>query len=234
MMKVVGLTLGAAALSLSVLVAAPSTDKQTQKMQKVDLSEMRDGETRTLGKGDTAVTATRKGDIVTITYGDHEGGKKTLQCTLGKDSCYAVTVDGSGRGHMVMVDKSDKGNAGPDRVVIRDGGEDGKGIFVVSDDSDGTPHQVIVDAMHPGMTWVTSDDVDSIPGVNVVRIKEEGATLLECPEGDATLTLKKGEENSGPYFCPKHNVKMEKAAQRVIVKKVVVDTKSKDDKDDAE
>jgi len=233
MIRIAGLTLGAAALSLSVLVAAPAPEKQ--KLQKVDLSEMRDGETRTLGKGDSVVTATRKGDVVTITYGEHDGGKKSIQCTVGKDSCYAMTLDASGKGQMVVVDKSDKDGTQADRVMIQDG-EDGKGIMVVSGDGDGTAHQVIVDAGHPGMTWVTSDDVDSIPGVKVVRIQGEGATLLECPEGDATLTLKKGEENSGPYFCPKHNVKMEKASQKVIMKKVVVDssTKSKDDKEDTE
>jgi hypothetical protein len=50
--------------------------------------------------------------------------------------------------------------------------------------------------------------------------------MLRCPEGDATLTLKKGEENSGPYFCPKHNLKMEPVKGNVIIKKVTVDKTS--------
>jgi hypothetical protein len=234
MSKAFGLTLGAVALSLSVLTAGTPPDKQSQKIQKVDLSELKDGETRSLGKGDSAVTASRKGDVVTITYGEHDGEKKTITCTLGKDSCYAMTLDGADKAHVVVVNKSGKEGTGADRIMIQDDSEDGKGMFVFSDGEGGPDHQVIVDAVHPGMSWTGSADADSLPGVKVIRIHDDAAVMLECPEGDATLTLKKGEENSGPYFCPKHNVKMEKAAGPVIVKKVVVDTKSKDDKDDEE
>jgi hypothetical protein len=234
MSKAFGLTLGAVALSLSVLTAGTTPDKQAQKIQKVDLSELKDGETRSLGKGDSAVTASRKGDVVTITYGEHDGEKKTITCTLGKDSCYAMTLDGADKAHVVVVNKSGKEGTGADRIMIQDDSEDGKGVFVFSDGEGGPDHQVIVDAVHPGMSWTGSADADSLPGVKVIRIHDDAAVMLECPEGDATLTLKKGEENSGPYFCPKHNVKMEKAAGPVIVKKVVVDTKSKDDKDDEE
>jgi hypothetical protein len=234
MNKALGLTLGAAALSLSVLIAGTTADKQTHKIQKVDLSELKDGETRNLGKGDSAISATRKGDVVTITYGERDGEKKTIQCTLGKDSCYAMTVDGAGKTQVVVLNKSGKEGKEPDRIVIQDGDDAGKGMFVFSDGEGGADHQVIVDAVHPGMSWTSSADAESLPGVKVIRIHDEAALMLECPEGDATLTLKKGEENSGPYFCPKHNVKMEKATAPVIMKRVVVDTKSTDDKDDEE
>jgi len=234
MHKALGLTLGAAALSLSVLVAGTTTDKSTQKIQKVDLSEMKDGETRNLGKGDSSVSATRKGDVVTITYGERDGEKKTIKCTLGKDSCYAMTLDGAGKAQVVVLNKSGKSGNEADRIVIQDGDESGKGMFVFSDGESGADHQVIVDALHPGMSWVSSADGDSLPGIKVIRIHDQAAQMLECPEGDATLTLKKGEENSGPYFCPKHNMKMEKATGPVIMKQVVVDTKSKNDKDDEE
>jgi len=234
MNKALGLTLGAAALSLSVLVAGTNSDKPAQKIQKVDLSEMKDGETRNLGKGDSSVSATRKGDVVTITYGERDGEKKTIKCTLGKDSCYAMTLDGAGQANVVVLNKSGKGGKEADRIVIQDGDEAGKGVFVFSDGEGGPDHQVIVDALHPGMSWVSSGDGESLPGVKVIRVGDAAALMLECPEGDATLTLKKGEENSGPYFCPKHNVKMEKTTGPVIMKHVVVDTKSKDDKDDEE
>ena len=227
-----GLTLGAAALSLSVLVAG-TADKPVQKVQKVDLSELKDGETRNLGKGDSAISATRKGDVITITYGEQDGEKKTIQCTVGKDSCYAMTVD-AGKAQVVVLNKPGKEGKEADRIVIQDGDEAGKGMFVFSDGEGGPDHQVIVDAIHSGMSWVSSGDGESLPGVKVIRIHDDAGVMLECPEGDATLTLKKGEENSGPYFCPKHNVKMEKATSPVFMKRVVVDTKSKDDKDDEE
>jgi len=233
MNKAVGLTLGAAALSLSVLVAGTTVEKPGHKAQKVNLSELKDGETRSLGTGDSAMSATRKGDVITITYGEHDGEKRKIKCTLGKDSCYAMTMGADGA-HVVVVNKSGKDGNEPDKIVIQDGDESGKGMFVFTDDEGGADHQVIVDALHPGMSWVSSGDGESIPGVKVIRIHDEAAVMLECPEGDATLTLKKGEENSGPYFCPKHNVKMEKASSPVIMKKVVVDTKSKDDQSDEE
>ena len=233
MKKALGLTLGAAALSLSVLVAGTNADKSVPKVKKVDLSELKDGETRNLGKGDSTISVTRKGDVVTITYGENDGEKKTIKCTVGKDSCYAMTVDGAGKGQVVVLNKPGKEGKDADRIVIQDGDEAGNGMFVFSDDEGGS-HQVIVDAVHPGMSWVSSSDGESLPGVKVMRIHDEAAVMLECPEGDATLTLKKGDENSGPYFCPKHNVKMEKATAPVIMKKIVVDTKTKDGKDDEE
>lgn len=233
MKKTLGLTLGAAALSLSVLVAGTNADKSVPKVKKVDLSELKDGETRNLSKGDSTLSATRKGDVITITYGENDGEKKTVKCTVGKDSCYAMTVDGTGQRQVVVLNKPGKEGKDADRIVIQDGDEAGNGMFVFSGDEGGS-HQVIVDAVHPGMSWVSSGDGESLPGVKVIRIHDEAAVMLECPEGDATLTLKKGDENSGPYFCPKHNVKMEKATAPVIMKKIVVDTKSKDGKDDEE
>ena len=237
MNRLLGLTLGAAALSLSVLAAAPA-EKHVQKVEKVDLSDLRDGETRTLGKGDGTVTATRKGDVVTIAYGGNDGDKKTLKCTVGKDSCYAMTVDGEGKTQMVIVDKSGKGGKEADHIVLeadhivlREGDGEGKGVLVFAPDEDGDASEIVIDADHPDMTWVTADGGNAVAGVKVIRIRDEAVTLLECPEGDATLTLKKGEENSDPYFCPKHNVKMEKAKHPAIVKKVEVKSKSADDEE---
>jgi hypothetical protein len=75
------------------------------------------------------------------------------------------------------------------------------------------------------MSWVTEDQtaVASGAGVHLVRIGEDGGKMLRCPEGDATLTLKKGEEDSGPYFCPKHNLKMEPVKEKVFIKKIELD-----------
>jgi hypothetical protein len=71
-------------------------------------------------------------------------------------------------------------------------------------------------------------------GVKVIKVSHADAVLLECPQGDATLTLKKGEENGGPYFCPKHNVKMEVSKSPAVTKRIVVDSSSKDDSGDEE
>ena len=248
MNRLIGLTLGAAALSLSVLVAGTTADKQMRKFDKVDLSDLRDGETRTLGKGEHAITATRQGDEIAITYGGKGGEKQTIQCTVGKDSCYAMTLDETGKSQVVVVDGSGKNGKELDRIFVSTGDGDARHVMVVSGEGDEGGKFVM--SGHPGMEWTAEDgccgDGDAgccakgedgtcaMSAVKVVKLSHDGGVTLECPEGDATLTLKKGEENSGPYFCPKHNVKMEKAKAPTFMKRIVVDTNSKDDKSDEE
>ena len=238
MKRMLGLTLGIAAISLSVLVAGTSSEKKTQKVEKVDLSDLRDGETRTLGKGDSSMTATRKGDEITIRHGGPGGEKQTIQCTVGKDSCYAMAVEGDGKAQVIIVDKSGKGGKEGEHLFIQEGDPVGEGmmlsgenmmLWVSKDDPAGS--NVVIDATHPGTCCVGADGCDAHAGVKVIKIRDEAATLLECPEGDATLSLKKGEESSGPYFCPRHNVKMEEAKLPTIMKRVEVKVKG-DDKEE--
>jgi len=246
--KLMGLTLGAAALSLSVLVAGTSADQPVKKIDKVDLSELRDGETRTLGRGDSALTATRKGDQITITYAGENGEKKTIKCEVGKESCYAMTLDEAGDSHMVVLNAGGKDAKNSSHLFVSSGDANGKSVVVVSGDANQEGNMIMKDL--PGMTWVgedgcclAADGSDgskehtascAMSGVKVIKVSHEESVVLECPQGDATLTLKKGEENSGPYFCPKHNVKMEKAKSPVFMKRIVVDTGSKDDASEEE
>lgn len=232
MNRMLGLTLGVAALSLSVLTAGTGADRHRtfdQKMEKVDLSDLRDGETRTIGKGETAIVATRKGDQVTMEFSGHDGGKKSVKCEIGKSSCYVMTTDGEGKGQVVVVNKSGDGGKQIEKIVLQEGDGDESKVMVFAGHGDGDP--MIVDALPGGMSWVTSSDGKGAKGVKVIKIQGEGATVLECPEGDATLTLKKGEEKSGPYFCPKHNLKMEAAKLPTFMKKIEVTTDSSDDEE---
>jgi hypothetical protein len=235
MNRILGLTLGIAAMSLSVLVAGTGADRHRQfdqKVEKVDISDLRDGETRTLGKGDKAVTATRKGDQVTLEYGGRDGERKTLQCVVGKDSCYVMTVIGDGKAQVVVVDKSAESGQQFERVMVHEGkGNETKVMVLAAHGAGDEDGDVIVDALPGDMSWVAADGKGAT-GVKVIRIRGEAATILECPEGDATLTLKKGEEKSGPYFCPKHNVKMEAAKLPAILKKVEVKSDSDDEESD--
>src|SRR5262245_31257377 len=216
--RLLGLTMGAAALSLSVLVAAPTASKQ--KLEKVDLSQMKDGETRTLGQGDHVITATRRGDVVTVKFGDEDGEKRNLKCNIDKDSCYAMTTSGDGAEKVIVVNKSGKAGKDFSPVIVHSGNDD-EGNFVFATTEGGEGAEIIVDAVGDGMSWVSSDGEGLLPGMRMLH-KGEGGTLLQCPEGDATLTLKKGEESSGPYFCPKHNLRMEKSTAHTFVKKIVI------------
>ena len=101
MNRTLGLTLGLAAF---LLVAAPiaAGDKAAPKVDKVNLADLKDGETRTFGKDDHSITATRKGDEITIRFGGKDGETKTMKCSVGKDSCYAMTVDGEGKNKVIV------------------------------------------------------------------------------------------------------------------------------------
>ncbi len=230
-MKHLVLSLGVALACMSLAAATPHPAKAADNVEKFDLATLADGETRNFGEGDSTITATRKGSEVTITYGDENGEKKTLRCTIGKDSCTAVTVSDSGKTQMVVLDQAGKSGGDARHVIVSDGEATGRKIMVLtSDDSDAG--QVIVNAGDDA-SWV-SDSGDAAAHVKVVHLGEDGSTLLRCPQGDATLTLKKGEENSGPYFCPKHNIQMEKSKDPIIIKKIEVQKKPKDGSNDGE
>ncbi|HEV8336629.1 MAG TPA: hypothetical protein VGR67_09450 [Candidatus Polarisedimenticolia bacterium] len=192
---------GIAAACLTVLGTA-SPAKQAAPMEKFDLASLANGETRTFGEGDHAITATRQGAEVVVTYGD-DGGRKTLHCQVGKDSCYAMTLSDEGKAHVVVLDKK----SGPDKDLTR----------IVLADGDADENVVTV-----------SGDGDEEPGIHVIRIHDDEGKILRCPEGDATLTLKDGEEDKGQYLCPRHSLRMELSKEPILIKKIRVDKKSKD------
>ena len=226
MNRTLGLTLGLAAFLLSV-AAAPAGDRHSPHVEKVNLADLKDGETRTFGKDDQKVTASRDGDEITIRIGGKGGEAKTLKCTVGKDSCYAMTVDGEGKNRVIVLNKS--GDTTADRIMLREGDGSGEPMVVFSGDGSGAG-EVVVDASQA--KWVDVDAEGGHPAmVKVIRIHDDGGLTLQCPEGDATLQLKKGEENSGPYYCPKHNLKMEKSKTPVIMKKIEVETDGKGDEE---
>jgi len=199
-------SLGITVICLSLAVAGPrSGSKSSDHVEKFNLADLADGETRTFGEKDSAVTATRKGNDIVVTYGGGDGEKKTLHCTVGKETCYAMTLDGEGK-----------------KIMVFSSGDDPEGSHVVLDEND----------LH--MTWMTADGDKGATGVKVILIHDDGGTVLSCPEGDATLVLKKGEEKTGPYFCPKHDLRMEKSKNPIVIKKIEVEKKSAGDGDDAE
>ena len=243
-------TLFIATIGIVLLAVAPAAGKTGDAPEKFNLADLANGESRTFGQGDYAITATRHGDEVTFTLqrDGTSGGKKTFACTVGKDHCYVMTRGEDGKGQVVVLSKSDAGKDGKKTVttrVVASGDSAGEKKIMVFTPDDGE-EDVIINELEPGMKWVTSQvDVDddsgevfihsdgegmavvttdiseTEPGVKVIRIVAEGGTVLRCPEGDATLTLKKGEEKTGPYFCPKHNLKMEPSKEPVIIKEKV-------------
>lgn len=229
-------TIVLAAIGLSLVTAAPPSSKTADAPQKFNLADLANGETRTFGEGDHAITATRRGDDIEVTFTADDGKSRnqTLHCTVGKDSCYAYAVSEGGEGHVVVLSKTGA-SAGKDgekeltKVVLADGTPDARQLMVfAADDEDGS--QVVIKGDGEGMTWITTDvetaevaggGTAAHPGMKVIKVVAEGGSVLRCPEGDATLTLKKGEEKTGPYFCPRHNLKMELSKEPIVIKKHV-------------
>jgi len=74
---------------------------------RFDLSEMRDGETRTFGVGARAVTVSRRGDVATISRS--ASGKEVstidIACDLDEDTCTVLTFADDPEKVMVAIEK---------------------------------------------------------------------------------------------------------------------------------
>jgi hypothetical protein len=179
----------------------------------VDLSTLSDGETRTFGSGEHAITATRKGESVTIQLPGDEGRGKTVDCTLGgSGGCFAFTTGDSAGIKIVAVDAE-----GDDKVrrhveVVRIGEGDGN---VVADHE----AQVLVlegDAAGDAQ-W---QSLIEIPGIHGLVMQHAGNRVVRCPEGDTTMRLDK--DDTSTYTCPRHNVALEPLEVRGGVHKIVI------------
>ena len=161
-------------------------------VQKFELEDLADGETRELGDGERQVTATRNGDVVTLNVQGEEGKAKT------------ITVDlGDGGGGKVMMIEGD----GHSKFVMRahDGHNVHKDVRVfTSNEADDAHNVFVLDGLGEGMSWFA----------------EEGADMLRCPEGDVTMTLEK--DDAGSYYCPKHNVELERVKGNTFHHRTVV------------
>ena len=54
-----------------------------------------------------------------------------------------------------------------------------------------------------------------------------GATL-RCPEGDTTMRVSEEDLKDGPFYCPQHDIELEKAKGHVMVKEIRVQTRHED------
>jgi hypothetical protein len=212
-------------LVLSLVLGAMPADVKVfgdGELEKVDLSELRDGETRTFGTGEDVITATREGDTIRLTL---PKGDRTIDCTVGKGNCYAFTTRGDGDGPSVlMLQKLDDEGEGERKVEV---------IKIVT--GDGAGHaQTMLD-------WVEDDDIhpDAFGEIKVVTrtggphglltVLGEDGRQLRCPEGDSTLSL--DDEDDGIYYCPKHNVEMEEVKAHTLGHRVIVIRDKEEDAD---
>jgi len=212
-------------LLLSVMLGVMPADIQILgdgDVEKFDLSELGDGETRTFGEGDHTITATREGDEISIKIAGKDGDMRTITCTANAGECMAITSgDGDGP-QMFMLRNTVGGDDGDHRVEV---------VKIVSDHAALESHGV-VDVWvgdHPGAE-LDEDVIVMSGGPRVLAFVGEGGHRLRCPEGDATLTLE--EDDDTTYYCPKHNIEMEKADIPTMERRVLVIKEKDGDHDD--
>ena len=215
MMRKLGWVLGAA---LALLMVAPAFPCDLHRMgaggencffsdgEPFDLSELADGETRYFGPPEREVAVARKGDEVVMTLSGEDGETHEIKCNVVEDGCFILTGgEDDDASIMIMNTRGSHGH--------------GKGNFVFLDDESlADSKQVLIQALSAvdnefvfgdhGMQWV-SDDEDAGGHRKLFGMLAEPGTMVRCPEGDTTMRLEEDESAEG-YYCPRHNVLMEK------------------------
>ena len=137
---------------------------------------------------------------------DDEGERHEIKCNAVDDGCFLLTTGdddeasimimntrvphGHGVGNFAFFGDDDHSNAS--RVIIRT--LDAADSEFVSDDR--------------LLQWV-SDDEAAGASRKLIRMLAAPGTTVRCPEGDTTMHLEEDESAEG-YYCPRHNVLMEK------------------------
>ncbi len=216
MMRRLGWVLGAA---LALLMVAPAFPCDLHRMgaggencffsdgEPFDLSELADGETRYFGPPEREVAVARIGDEVVMTLPGDDGETHEIKCNVVEDGCFLLTGgEDDDASIMIMNTRGPHGH--------------GKGNFVFADDESlSDSKRVLIQTLGAldnefafrghGMQWVSDDDDAGVPQ-HLFRMLAEPGTMVHCPEGDTTMRLEEDESAEG-YYCPRHNVLMEKA-----------------------
>lgn len=214
------------AAAVALLMAAPAFPCDLHRMgaggencffsdgEPFDLSELADGETRYFGPREREMAVTRIGDDVVMTLSGDDGETHEIKCNLVEDGCFILTTGedddasimimntrgphGHGKGNFAFLD--DESLSHGKRVLIRTlGAVDDE--FVI--DGHGIRGRIA-----QALQWV-SDDEDAGAPRHLFRMLAEPGTMVRCPEGDTTMHLEEDESAEG-YYCPRHNVLMEK------------------------
>ncbi len=215
MMRRLGWILGAA---LALLMVAPAFPCDLHRMgaggencffsdgEPFDLSELADGETCYFGPREREVAVARIGDEVVMTLPGDDGETHEIRCNVVEDGCFLLTGgEDDDASIMIMNTRGSHGH--------------GKGNFVFFDDESlSDSKRVLIQALSAvdnefvfgdhGLQWV-SDDEDAGEHRKLFRMLAEPGTMVRCPEGDTTMRLEEDESAEG-YYCPRHNVLMEK------------------------
>ena len=218
--------------------------------ESFDLSDLADGESRVIGRGDKQVTVSRSGDEATI-HRDAAGDESELNitCQLDRDNCTVISSNDDAEKVFIVIQKSREcvHGEGDCDIMIQDfDGSEGHAIVIERrvecdedgncDESDfhramphglghGTGHAIVeIDsAGHGGEAMFFSGEG------NVFVLGDTDHVMLRCPEGDTRMTVDK-EKLDEVYLCPEHSVALEQVkAKPHMTRTIQVKTKKSDD-----
>jgi hypothetical protein len=224
MTQTIGWGLASAMLAMVLGVASPGVVGIAghEGVEVADLSELADGETRTFGSGEHTITATRNGEVITISIPDGDGDvAKTIDCKVGgAGGCYAFTADDTAGVKMIVVD-GEGGDAIRRKIEVIKIGEGGDGVFAHHDAS-----VFVMDSIGEGSASVEA--LIGPHGAHNMWVSHGGDKLvMKCPEGDTTMRLDKDEDRT--FYCPQHNVELEEVKLDHIMRRIVIETDGDDD-----
>jgi hypothetical protein len=265
------LILGLAVLLSLALVVAVAGDKQVwvsddgdhhdihgnvmfigEDGEAFDLSDLADGESRVFGSGDKQVTATRDGDVATITR-EPSGDESSMEitCHLDRDTCKIMTDDGDPEKVMIVIKKvrecvDGEGDCAVDVDLMDVGvfGDDAHTITIrksINCDDEGNCTEDVshVGGVHGEGHALIEVNAGTGPDGEVIVIGEGGNWVGAHAAGDmvfisgddkVSLRCPEGDttmrvdkdEAEEIFLCPKHSLPMEKVETKGRVHEIKV------------
>lgn len=208
--------------------------------ERFDVSDLEDGETRIFGTGAKQITATRNGNVVTLSRDENDDARMIeILCDVNDDNC-AVMVSDDGASVAIMVQKtSGCAHDGDDCHMNIEIGDlaDGHGMarvllerlgdcggsdveechrFEVLRSEASAGQAFVIRSEGAGGNWVQSDgNVIMLDGVGEHIFIASDELTLRCPEGDTTTTINKDLQGQ-TFLCPQHSVPLEEVKMPAI------------------
>jgi len=180
---------------------------------------------RTFGTGEEVITATREGDVIRISLPRGDGDDaRVIDCKLGGPSqCYAFTSGESAGVKMVVVSGDVPGQLEQKIEIIGIGSGHGKNLFRTAES-----RVFVMRGTGDGEAEIKT--LIGSPGhpIELLGLGHD-RRMLRCPEGDTTMNL--DTEDNLSYYCPKHNVELEKVEGHLLFETIEIHTDTDTDED---